>query len=262
MNLENEQIESGVQSEPSPEVQESQSAEQTPSEPAKAASEDQQNQDSTPFHKHPRWIERDNELKAERQARQALEQRINSYESRLAELSKPSQAQKEQDALIARLKGIDPEFGERIERLQSSTQDVAELKERLGRFEAEQARSQAVSTVMSLHSQNKVPAELQELYNEQLEAMYSRNPKAFLSDVQGQYNSIHEKLSKVIDSIKRSTTASYVADKKADAKAPTTPTKGKAVSPSKDEEFSSDPAEAKAQLIKRVLNQARENRGL
>lgn len=54
-------------------------AEETPAEPAPEAEEEEQ----IPFHKHPRWIERENELKEERQAREELEAEIASIKARI-----------------------------------------------------------------------------------------------------------------------------------------------------------------------------------
>ena len=249
--LENEQSQSDVQeSEVSSEP--SQAEQKTSASPQEASTDSK----DMPFHEHPRFKELIEQKNKYAEGYKSLEAKYADMEKRMAEMSKPS-VSKQEDALIAELKRINPEFGERFAKLDASQAKLAELEDRWSKMESERTREGAVSTVNSLHSENKVSPEMQELYNEQLEALYARDPNNFLKDIKSSYRMVHERMSKVLDGIKRTERESYVQDKKADAKAPTAPARGKAVNPSKPSDFAQDPAAARQQLIQRVLKQAK-----
>jgi hypothetical protein len=145
---------------------------------------------------------------------------------------------------MARLKEIDPEFAERFETLDKTREQIAELSQWKQAQEMERVRSNAVNTINTLHSQNKVPAEMQEFYNSQLEARYMQNPQAFLKDIQGAYKSIHEQVSKILEARDRAARESYVTEKKKDTKVPASQPKGKPASKGSESEYSADPARA------------------
>lgn len=250
--LENETgIESDVQAEPSSEVQET-SPETSATESQETAAKEQQPSENVPFHKHPRWIERDNELKAEREARTQLERRYAEMESRIKELSTPK-PQAQEDILIKELKEIRPEFGERFEKLWTKLSSVDKMEQELQGLRQQQFLNQAVSTVTKLHTENKVSPELQELYNDQLDTMYRSGQLKSVEDISRAYKAVHDRYTKFIDGVKRAEREAYVSSKKQDASVPTSQPKGKAVPTSKGFEFSKNPEEAKAQLVKRIL---------
>lgn len=207
-----------------------------------------------PFHEHPRFRELVEQKNKALENSKSLEKQLRDLSEKVQGLSSP----KEQDALIARLKGIDPEFGTRFEKLDSVHKELNELREWRSQMQNENVRTSAVNTIKSLHDTNKVPAELQEVYNEQLEAAYSRNPAEFLGNVQGSYKAVHDRFSKLLDSIKRSERESYSSEKKEVAKVPT-PQKGKSVPAAQKSEYSKDPAQARQQLVSRILKQSRES---
>lgn len=249
--LENENgIESDVSTEPSSEVQET-SQEQS-AESQETAKTEQQPSENVPFHKHPRWIERDNELKAEREARTQLERRYAEMESRIKELSTPK-PQTQEDLLIKDLKEIRPEFGERFEKLWTKLSSVEKMEQELQGMRQQQFMNQAVSTVSKLHADNKVSPELQELYNEQLDSRYRAGQLKSVDDVAKAYKEVHDRYSKFLDSVRRSEREAYSSSKKQDAAVPTSQPKGKAVPTAKGFEFSKDPGEAKAQLVRRIM---------
>ena len=227
MDIENEQIESttsDVSPESSSETQETSTQEQQ-----NAGAQAPVQQDSSanlPFHQHPRWIERDNELKAERAARQQLEQSIADMQKRFTEMQKAPAGPDERTELLKRLEGIDPAFGKLISELVTTPKELQELKAWKQEYEAQQTRAQAVSTVSSLHEQNKVDGELKDLINEALVAMDAQGKIKNVQDIPRAYKEVHERLSKYVDSIKRGVTASYVSDKKTDGKVPTSQPKG------------------------------------
>lgn len=208
--------------------------------------------DSTPFHEHPRFRELVEQKNKYAESYKTLEQQYKQMAKQLEELNSRMSPKKEEDPLVARLKGIDPEFGERFEKLSSTEKELAELRQWREQMEMDRIRTSAVNTVSQLHTQNKVPAELQEFYNEQLEAMYARNPQAFLSDINSAYKTVHDRVSKILESRDRATRESYVSAKKADSKAPSSQPKGKPVNTGQ-EELSSDPEVARKQVISRVL---------
>jgi hypothetical protein len=234
------------------------SSQSVSSEPKQSAEQQPKpDSDSTPFHEHPRFKELVEQKNKYADSYKQLENRYAEMEKQLRTLSERTKPQETQDQLIARLKGIDPEFGERFEKLDATQKELAELRSWRQQVEAEQTRTQAVNTVMTLHSQNKVPDDLQQLYNEQLEAMYARDPKNFVRDIQGAYKHVHERMSKLLDSVKRQERESYVSNKSQDAKVPTSQPKGKSVNHSKPEEYSKNPDEAKAQLVRRIIQQSK-----
>jgi hypothetical protein len=229
-----------------------------------ADSEEKASTDSKdmPFHEHPRFRELVEQKNKYADSYKSLESKYAEMEKRLNEMTKATPSKKEEDALIARLKGVDPEFGERFAKLDATQQELAELKAWRSQMEGDRVREGAVNTIQSLHGQNKVSSEMQELYNEQLEALYARNPQGFLKDINASYKAVHERMSKVMEGIKRAERESYVQGKKADVKAPTAATKGKAVNPAKASDYSNDPALARQQLVQRVLKQAKASNNL
>lgn len=227
---------------------------------AQPAEKPEANTDSekpTPFHEHPRWKEMLEERNSYREQAKALEQRYAQMEAQLKQLSQQNLPKKEEDALIARLKGIDPEFGSFAEQQKAALQELHELKEWKQQQELRSMRDQAVNTINSLHEQNKVPAELRDRYNREIQFLIQQNPKAELQDLPNLYKQVHTDYTQMLEGIKRKERESYVSDKKADSKVPTSQPKGKPVEAGKGKEFSKDPAEARQELIKRVLKQAK-----
>lgn len=218
---------------------------------------------NTPFHEHPRFkelVEQKNQALA---SQKALEERYQAMERQMQQFqqsqSQPkSQAQAEKDALIERLKGIDPEFATRMEQMSNALPQVEQMQKQFQEYQAEQVRVQAVSSVNSLHEQNKVSPEMKEIINSQLDLMAMQGQLKDLKDIPTAYKQIHEKYSKFVDSIKRSERESYVTAKKVDAKTPTSQPKGAPASPaSKKPSFSKDPEVARQQIVSRYLKSSK-----
>lgn len=253
MNLEQEgteQIESGATESPSPEAT---SSESTPAPQQNVATAEHKPDTQTPFHEHPRWkevVEQKNQaLKETRQ----LQSQMAEMQKRFESMSKPA---KQADPMIERLKGVDPEFASYMEQIAGSKQDIQALREWQQRVETDRVRTEAVNSVNRLHEQNKVPENLRELYNTQLEQLVSKNPQARLEDIPVLFKQVHDQYSKIIDDIKRSERESYVKSKTKDAGLPASP-KGKAVTPSGKFEWSKNPDEAKAQMIQRIVKMSK-----
>lgn len=264
---ENEQ---SIESDVSP--QESSSDTPTPStsgEPAQSqdapAKTEQPNDANVPFHQHPRWIERDNELKSERQARQALEAQIKEIQGNLSrqQTQQAPVTQKEQDALVARLKGIDPEFGERFEQMDATRAQLQEMREWRQQMEASTLRAQVQTSLSSLHEQNKVAPEDRALYEQVLRAKaVELGPNARLEDLPLIYKDVHEMFSKRTEALKRAERESYVKAKAADARTPTSQSKGTPVNTSAGEEYSKDPETARQQAVSRIVKQMKAEQGI
>lgn len=217
-------------------------------------------EDNVPFHEHPRFkelVEQKNQAQAQQKS---LEEKYAAMEARIQRQMLESQpkAKTEEDALIAKLKGIDPEFAARIEQHSKSLQEVEMLKQRLQQFESNQIRTQAVSQVNTLHDTNKVSPEMRTFINSQLDLMAMQGQIKDLSELPKAYNQVYTQYKTFVDNIERTTRESYVKAKKADTSTPTSQPKGKPVShAAKKPTFSSDPEVAKAQIVSRYLKQAK-----
>lgn len=181
----------------------------------------------TPFHEHPRFKElieerkqMQEQLQAYQRQQQALETKFNTFSS------KPTDTH----PLIAKMKEIDPKYGEYFEQLEGTKQELAELRS----WKQEQAREQLVqqytSAVDKLHTEHKVPAELQELVKSQIDAVAISNPNLGLKDLPKVYADVAGKLMKLIEGNKRADRAAYVQDKAKDGAVPASQPRGKVAS--------------------------------
>lgn len=263
MNLEDQDVEQPLESssqeqetEQSTQAQESQDSE--PSKEAAAAQEEKQ----MPFHEHPRFkevIEQKNQFK---QQVELAERRIQDMERRFAEMTKQQEAArpKPQDALMERLKGIDPDFAERFGKLSevdTMKQDLQEFKQWKEEQAHQAVRMEARNTMERLFTDNNVSKELRGIYEDRISAAASRNPNLGVNDLPNVFKGIHEEMSKLLETTKRETTKNYVANKQQAAAKPSTQPKGKAAQAVNKQQFSKDPQQARAELVKQILEQSR-----
>jgi len=215
-----------------------------------------------PFHEHPRFKELIEQKNQFAQQSQEASRQIRAMQQQIQQMQQHSQTAKQrEDALHARLKGIDPEFGERFAKIDGSLTQLEELRQWKQQMETQQVRERGVNYVNSQHEANKVPSEWRDIYNAQIEAAIRSNPNAQLEDLPNIYKGVHAAMSKLMDSQKRAVTESYVTDKKKDASLPTTP-KGKALNTSKQAQtWSKDSSEARSQLVARIRDQLKAERG-
>lgn len=210
----------------------------------------------TPFHEHPRFKEL-----VEQKNRYAEE--AKAIKEQLAEMQKRFEAQSQpkvtENPLLTRLKGIDPEFAEFIDKLNTRAQKVEELESRLARHDQEQLRSKAATELDRLHVENKVPEKMREFYNSQIELAAIRNPQLGLKDLPGLYKQVHEKYSQVLEETKRAERESYVASKKADAKVPASQPKGQTVKPGQPTP-KGDPHSRKQNIVQETMKALRSER--
>jgi hypothetical protein len=231
-------------------------AEEQPEAEAQPAQASQSEDTQKPFHEHPRFrelIEQKNQI-AERATQ--YEKQLADLQRRLDTMSKPEAQKAQEDALIARLKGIDPEFGSRIEQLQSKLSKLDELESKLQSWETRSVETEAKSQLSQLYTEHKVPANLQARYEREIRMIAAENPNIQLTDLPKVFKKVHEEYTSFIDSVKRSERESYVTGKKADASAPVSQPKGKPASANKNQ-FSKDPAKARQEMVEEVLKSVR-----
>jgi hypothetical protein len=213
-------------------------------------------QKDVPFHEHPRWKEVMEERNAERQRSQDLERRLADMDRRFQESSK----QKPQDPMYERLKGIDPEFADYLNSLKSRAEKAEALEARLETFERSQFTNSAVNKFTELNKTNNVSPELAKLYEAALEQQYTNGQIKTVADVERAYNAIHASTKKFLEAQERSTIEKYTKTKQKDGSSPAGQPKGRSPSQGPKVEFSKDPNEAKAQLIKHIAGQLKGSR--
>lgn len=220
----------------------------------------EQKEANVPFHEHPRFkelVEQKNEFRRRSEDMERKLQEIETrYQRQLEELNRKSQPQVEnENPVIKRLKGIDPEFADYIKGLEDRASRADKLEEYDRKFqelETRQFTEKAVSRINALHAENKVAPELQEAYNQEIDALYRSGKLRTLDDIEGAFKASHEKWNKLIDGIKRSERESYVSAKKTDVQKPATQPKGKpAQAPNKDKPLD------KAGVIQEILRASR-----
>lgn len=251
---EQEQTQSEVSSETPSESPQSEGS----GEAAKAASSEQtktENDKYVPYDRFQEVIAQKNQFAEQLKA---LSEKSSSLEAQVHKMSQGELSKKQEDALISRLKGIDPEFGGRIEEMHAKLSRVDQMEQKLQAYEHAQLREKAVTTVNGLHEQYKVPAEMRDMYNAMLINAENQGLIKGLNDVPGYFKQVHENITKMIDGVKRSERESYVAQKKQDSKAPTSQPKGKPALPGNTKpQFSRDPELAKQQIVSRYLKTAK-----
>lgn len=223
--MNNDQMDANIEDSSAPQTEESletRELQETSAEDSQGTEESGQ----VPFHEDPRiqdFVNRQVQKQVE-----ALQSEFQSrYEELVQKIPEPSKPADKREALLQRLKGIDPDFGELIEEVYSQIRELPKLKEETAAERNQRIAEQYKSQVSSLHEQHEVPAEWRGLYEKQLKAEISANPKLTLQDVPNLYKQIHSELSKLTEGVRRQERASYVQDKSKDAKAPTSQTKGK-----------------------------------
>lgn len=243
------------------EQQQSESPAESEAAPEQAAAAPQENlEDKVPFHLHPRFQEVIFQKNQLAEQTKALQQQIQEMNQRFQKMQ-PAQ-QSEEDKLIARLKGIDPEFGGRFAELDALRNEMKAFKEWQQQSEAQKAQLEISSTKDRLYSEAKVSAEHKPIYEAMLIAEAQRNPQLQISDLPNVFKSVHENISKLLGNIQRETTKNYVQAKTAQAAKPAAQPKGQPVKANSEMQFSKNANEAKAQLIQEVLKQARASKDI
>jgi len=232
---------------------------ETPSQPATPKTESPATQESktsekyVPYERFQEIIQQKNEFVKrleEHEARyKALEERFN----------KPK-AEPQEDKLLARLKGIDPEFAERFEKLNGSLAELEALKQWKAQADQERIRNEAQSELNRLHSEYKVPKDEQDYFKDLVQLRVQRleasGKPLTVKDLASVYKDVYETQNRMYEVRKRATIANYAAEKKSTA----TPALKKGDAPKaapKKVAFSKDKEEAKAQIVKQYMEQVR-----
>lgn len=171
-------------------------------------------------------------------------------------LSQSQQKESKEHPFVARLKEIDPSYGEWAGGVEQLKKDLEEMRN----WKQEQSRQAMVqqyeSGIEKLHNDNKVPAELRDRIRRELDLRAMTNPKLGLKDLPNVYKDVLSDYNKFIDGIKRSERASYVTDKSKDVKAPATQTKGAPATGNKTPAHK-DKESAFSSIVQKALNRSK-----
>lgn len=211
-------------------------------------------QSQVPFHEHPRFKEL---IDYRRQA----EERFSTYERQMQEmqrqyqeaLAQRQQAQKPVNPLVSKFKEIDPEYGKTMEEIYERAQSVEEVRKELAELRRERMVAQYESTVEKLHNDNKVDPSIRNFVKKQLDALAFSGQIRDLKDVPNAYKAIADEYTKLIEGVKRSTTAGYVQDKSKDAKSPQSQPKGKIPPRNEKGQFTGDRETDLAMIARRAV---------
>lgn len=234
----------------------------SPSQEAAAPAQEAPKQEANPqFIPYERFKEI-NDTKNEFQRRfEEQEKKLQEFQSRLSESSKQQEAVKSKEqALVERLKGIDPEFGSWAEQQEAARKELSELKAWRAQAEQQRIQTEARSTLDKLHSDHKVAPEARRMYDAMIANIATQNPHLGPKDLPSVYKTVHDEVSKFLEATKRATIAEYSSGKKQDS---SVPSQAKGVAPkaaSKPQAFSSDPEEARMQVVQRAIERARAHR--
>lgn len=230
---------------------------ETPSTPTKAnespvTQESKTTEKYVPYERFQEIIQQKNEFVKRLEEHEA---RYRALEDRMKPKVEPTE-----DKLLSRLKGIDPEFAERFEKLNSSLGELETLKQWKAQAEQERVRSEAQSELSRLHNEFKVPSDEQDYFKDLVQLRVQRleagGRHLSVKDLASVYKDVYDTQNKMYEVRKRATIANYTADKKSTA----TPSLKKGDAPKatqKPQQFSRDREEAKAQIIKQTMERVR-----
>lgn len=179
--------------------------------------------EATPFHEHPRFKELIEQKNQQAEQLKAYQDQIRQFQQQMQALT-PKQKTPE-EALLERLKGIDPEFGGWAENIDQTRRELAEFKSWKQNMELEQGRQQAQSALDSLYTEHKVSDEMKKLYRSEIESIAYNNPDLKPSDLPKVFKQVHENLNKWAENYERSIRSKYVTEVKKET-APATHTGG------------------------------------
>ncbi len=236
---------------------ETQEIEQQPTEPSQEPVEAAPKQDSeanVPFHLHPRFqevISQKNELAEQNKA---FARQMQEMQQQLQQMRQPAP---QQDAVMERLKKIDPEFAERFGKIN----EVDEIKKQLAEFQEYRQQSAQRETQAQLssmkdkfYSENNVPSERRAIYDAMVQSEAAKDPNLKITDLPKVMKSVHDNLDKMFKTVQRETTKQFVDTKKATASKPSSQPRGTPVKPGKGNNEPTDRATARQQVIKDIMS--------
>lgn len=215
-------------------------------------------QKEVPFHEHPRWKEVMEERNAERQARAQLEGRLAEMQRQFQESQKPKDTRADfneiRSKMSERFKGIDPETHAYFSALEEQAMSA---KQELAAFREEQFVNRALGRFEELNKANALPTELAGAYKAQISEMYNLGKIRSVEDLEKAYKTIHEPISKFLDSREKASIEKYTAEKKKTAAQPAAQPKGKAASPGQAPKSFTNSNDRRQALIKDAVTQLR-----
>lgn len=233
--------------------------------PQETAADPAEKPESKPFHEHPRFQELIENNRSLKETNKAFEQRLAQMQSQFESSRKAAEPQ-QKDELLERLRGIDPEFAKRIERINDFdkvSKEIEELRSWRNESTAERVRQEATSTVSRFYEEQKVPQERRAIYDALVrhtvagqEAQMGRAMQ--VNELPAVLKSVHEQINKTFTATQREATKQLVEGKRADAKRPVPQPKGQQVPNPKGPDYSKlSKSDAKAQIISDILAETR-----
>lgn len=246
-----DEIEQDVNSESSAPETSSPSPENNPP-AAEAQPQTEQHQKTVPYDRFQEVVK----------SRQEYEQKIQAYDERMARMERDFQEQlarfqqpkpaKQEAALIAKMREIDPAYAEYLEGLESKSGKVDAIEQELQQFKLQNMRNQYESMINGYHEQYKTPESVRGFVRQLLDSQAKSGDLKSLDQVEKAYKATAAQFTQFLESTKRETTKSYVKDKSRDASAPASQPKGVAASAKKAQQFT-DSEDLKSDVVKSGL---------
>jgi len=260
MSVENNNLQQGeqIQETPAPETDQIDSSNQNTDTSSERVA---QSEDNIPFHKHPRWQEVMEKARVAEERSAQYQSQLEQYQSKMTEMERRFQQfstpKPEVNPFVAKLREIDPKYGEWAESIEGRASQAETLAQELQQMKYERLIERYESSVDKLHNEHKTAPEVRELIKDQLDAMAQSN-RIGMKDLPQVYKSLADKYGKMFENLKRSTTANYVQDKAKDGASPASQPKGKAAPVRNNKgQFTGDRETDLANLAKRAVRISR-----
>jgi len=204
-------------------------------------------------------------------ARQESDARARSYEERMAQLQREFQSQiealrapqqKEVHPLVSKMREIDPQYGEYLEKLESRAGRFEAIEQELKQYKQEQLRNQYETAVSGLHEQNKVPSEVRSFIKAMLDSKAFSGELKNVGQVESEYKNVLAQYNKILEVNAREATKKYVQDKKRDSSTPGSQPKGVAASGKTGGKLEGSREDILAQIAKNAVARAKAEREL
>lgn len=259
MDLDQSELDVSPDSSPETQVEEHQPAEPSPSEPSQEAAQPKA-ESEVPFHMHPRFQELVHEKNQYREQLQALSKQVEDLKKLSAQQTQP-----QKDALLERLKGIDPEFAERfgkVNEVDTLKQELEEFRQWREQMAIQQTQSQIESLKDKFYQENNIPAEQRDLYEALVSQQAAKDPSLKISDLPRVMKQVHESIGKMFQKVERSTAKSFVEGKKTEAAKPTSLPKGAPAKAVKADQQNLSRQELRELIKKEALEEARSGKDI
>lgn len=227
MSFENEDVDSSASSAETNDTQQTEQSDSTSTETAdsNASEAAAKAEDKVPFHMHPRFQEVIQEKNAIKEQHAAMQRELTELKQQFKQ-STPA----EKDELMDRLESIDPKFAALLkgmrDELKATKQQMEELSGWRNQSSAQTAQQQVSTAKERFYTENKIPKERQEFYEDRVARIANANPNIKVSDLPAVLKQVHADIGKMFQSVERATTKTFVETKKGEAAKPATQSKG------------------------------------